>query len=268
MDHSLFLTPFLTGLCFALLLPLLGCYLHLREERLAALAYANVAAAGALGAMALNLPLVMGGLLAAAAAALLKRGLRGRLVQGTVYALLLLLGWAMAILLTANLPMAERIGHALFDGQLYFTGLGHLALAALGLLLGAIALRVLSRHLLLAQLFPQIAHSRGCAGRHELAFDLLVALVLALATMVIGVMAAFALVFIPAWVAFARARKWRSGLVWASVFGTTTYLAAFAAALWLDQPFGPLFTVCMVIFGCALVLFGRNCTSAPNMLKV
>ena len=48
MWSDLFLMPFLTGLGLALLLPVLGCFLRLRDEWLAALAYAHVAAAGAL----------------------------------------------------------------------------------------------------------------------------------------------------------------------------------------------------------------------------
>ncbi|KAB2921217.1 MAG: ABC transporter, partial [Dechloromonas sp.] len=50
MWSELFLVPFLTGLLLAVVLPLLGCYLRLRDEWLAALAYAHVTAAGALAA--------------------------------------------------------------------------------------------------------------------------------------------------------------------------------------------------------------------------
>mgnify|MGYP001306904712 CR=1 FL=1 len=268
MMDTLFLLPFISGLCFALLLPLLGCYLRLRNEWLAALAYSNVSASGALGALALGVPLSLGGLLAAISAAGLKRSLRGRLAQGTAYGLLLLLGWAGSILLTANLPMAERLGHALFDGQLYFTGLPYLLLALVTLVGGGIALRLLSRHLLLAHVFPQLAIARGCGGRHDFAFDLLVAVVLALATMVLGVMAAFALTLIPAWAAFAGARHWRSNLRWALAIGLGAYLAAFVLALWLDQPFGPVLAVTLVVLGGILVLPRRDCATARNMLKV
>ena len=51
MWSDLFLLPFLTGLGLALVLPVLGCFLRLRDEWLAALAYAHVAAAGALLAL-------------------------------------------------------------------------------------------------------------------------------------------------------------------------------------------------------------------------
>jgi zinc transport system permease protein len=127
----LFAQPFATGLAFAILLPLLGCYLRLRDEWLAALAFAQSAAAGSLLAMLAGLPLALGGLAAAALAAALKHAFEGatRGTQGAAYAMLLLLGWGISVLLVANLPLAERMGHALFDGQLYFTDRSHLIAA-------------------------------------------------------------------------------------------------------------------------------------------
>ena len=65
----LFAEPFATGLTFAILLPLLGCYLRLRDEWLAALAFAQTAAAGSLLAMLFGLPLALGGLAAGGLAA-------------------------------------------------------------------------------------------------------------------------------------------------------------------------------------------------------
>lgn len=264
---TLFALPFLSGLCFAVLLPLLGCYLRLRGEWLAALAYAHVAAGGALVALALAVPLSLGGLLAALGAALLKRALRHRLAQGTAYALLLLLGWALSILLTANLPMAERLGHALFDGQLYFTGWPHLLLSASGLAGGLLALRMLSRHLLLAHVFPQLSRARGCGGRHDFVFDLLAAFLLALTTMVLGVMGAFALTFVPAWLAFSHGKHWRGALWQALLLSVCAYILAFGLALWLDQPFGPLLTVSLLLLGAAMLLLRPDCATDRNMLK-
>lgn len=248
----LFLRPFLTGLVFAVLLPLLGCYLRLREEWLAALALAQMAAAGALLSLLTPLPLMAGGLAAAFAAVLLKNafegGRRGR--QGAAYALLLLLGWGLSILLVSNLPLAERIGHALFDGQLYFTELAHLvaalvcAVVVLGLLVR------LSPQLLQAHFFADFFRSRGGSPRRiGLMFDFLVAAALALATMSLGVMSAFALIFVPPWLAWRHARSWRSSLVWAAGIGVAAYVLSFVLALVLDQPFGPLLALVLVGLG-------------------
>ena len=217
---GIFLVPFLTGLAVALVLPVLGCYLRLRHEWLAALAYANVAAAGALAALVAGLPLAVGGVGTAVAAAAIKRAAAARLGQGAAFALFLIIGWAEAVLFAANMPMAERLGHALFDGQLYFTDSTHLALAVLSLAVVLPALARLSRRLLLAQIYPHHFRLRGLATWPvHLGFDLLVVVALAVATMSLGVMGAFALAFVPAWVAFARAPDWRRGLAFALATG-------------------------------------------------
>ncbi|MBS1189224.1 MAG: ABC-type Mn2+/Zn2+ transport system permease component-like protein [Rhodocyclaceae bacterium] len=256
----LFLQPFLIGLCFALVLPLFGCYLRLREEWLAAFAYAHVAAAGALCAMALEAPLVLGGVGMAALAALAKRLTASRLAGGTAYALLLLIGWAAAVLLTANLPMAERLGHALFDGQLYFADAAQLAIAVICLLVALPLLALLSRHLLLAQLYPAFFGAlRLPAWRVHLGFDLLAVGILAVATMSLGVMGAFALVFVPPWAVFARAPSWRRGLVFAAILGVGGYVLAFFLALHLDQPFGPVLAVVLVALGIVALPNRRHC---------
>jgi zinc transport system permease protein len=246
----LFRLPFVTGLVLAVLLPLIGMYLRLRAEWLAALALAQLASAGALAAAALHAPLLPGGIGLAVAGALLK----GRLVRAgdSGYALMLLAGWGVSILLVANLPLAERLGHALFDGQLFLIGDGQFV-AVLVLAFAAVALlRWLSRPLLLLRFFPGFFRARGLAeARYNLAFDALGAVALALATTSIGVIAAFGLVFVPPWIAYRFGASWRRGLVWAAGTGAVCYVAAFVAALALDQPFGP---VCALVLAAAAAL--------------
>lgn len=248
----LFLEPFLTGLAFALLLPLLGAYLRLRDEWLAALAFAQTAAAGSLLALLIEWPLAVGGLLAAALAAGLKHAFEGatRGAQGAAYAMLLLLGWGLSVLLVANLPLAERMGHALFDGQLYFTDRSHLMTAGLYALLAMVLLQRLSRRLLLAHFFPDFFRARGQSERQaHFVFDLLVAGALALATMSIGVMGAFALIFVPPLMAFGWAGSWHRALAMAVLVGAGAHILAFALALVFDQPFGPLLALVLVSGG-------------------
>lgn len=245
-----FLTPFLTGLGLAVLLPLLGCYLRLRDEWLAALAYSHVAAAGALLAAVVGLPPALGGVGAAGLAGAGKRLFAGRLSGGASYAVLLLGGWAVSVLLAANQPLAERLGHALFDGQLFFASTAELAVVGLAVPVALLLLWRLSRHLLLAHTYPDFFRIRGLrAWPTQTGFDLLAALALALATMNLGVMGAFALVFIPPWLAFRRAANWQRGLRWALSLGVVAYVAAFALALALDQPFGPVLAILLVLLG-------------------
>jgi zinc transport system permease protein len=250
MWSDLFFLPFLTGLCLALVLPVLGCFLRLRGEWLAALAYAHVAAAGALLALVGGMPPALGGMAAAALAGAGKPLFSRRLAGGAAFALLLLGGWAIAVLLAANQPLAERLGHSLFDGQLYFSGAVQLALVAPWALFAGAMLLVLSRHLLLARVYPDYFRARQLRiWPVVLGFDLVAALTLALATMTMGVMGGFALVFVPAWIAFRRARRWRNGLLLATMIGLTGYVAAFLLALGLDQPFGPVLALLLIIVG-------------------
>lgn len=250
MGNELFLVPFLTGLGLAILLPLLGCYLRLRDEWLAALAYSHIAAAGALLALVAGLAPMIGGLAAAGLAGAGKRLFARRLSGGASYALLLLGGWSVAVLLAANQPLAERLGHALFDGQLYFAGSEQLWSVFVSGGLGLLILRLLSQHLLLAHVYPDFFRAQGLkAWPIQSGFDLLAALLLALATMNMGVMGAFALVFIPPWLAFRRGRNWRNGLWMALLIGILSYSAAFIAALLLDQPFGPLLALLLISLG-------------------
>lgn len=247
-DFALFALPFANGLLLALLLPLLGAYLRLRDEWLAALAYAHVAAAGALLATTAAVPPLAGGLAASALAGAGKQALQRRLSGAAAQVVLLLASWALAVLLVANNPRAESLGHALFDGQLYFAGAQQLAFAAGALLLTLFALRRWSADLLLARLYPDLLRLRGRPAWPVLAgFDTLAALCLALATMTLGVMGAFALVFIPAWFAFRRAGNWRRGLLLAILCGLLAYLAAFALALGFDQPFGPVLALLLLL---------------------
>lgn len=262
---ALFLGPFATGLCFAVALPLLGSYLRLRDEWLAALAFAQTAAAGALLAMLAGLPLVAGGVGAAALAAGMKtlfdRATRG--AQGAYFALLLVFAWAASVLLAANLPLAERMAHALFDGQLYFADDTQLLTAGVCVLAALAALRLLSRRLLLAHFFPELLRASGHAAP-RLAFDLLVAATLALATMSIGVMGAFALIFVPPLLAARWAGNWRRGLALAVGSGVGSFSVAFALALALDQPFGPLLGGLLVIVAVlALLVPPRHAVAAP-----
>lgn len=243
---SLFWQPYLAGLAMAILLPLLGLYLRLREEWLAALAYGQVGAAGALLALPLGVPGTLGGLAASLAVALTKGRLDAWLKPGVVFPLLLLLGWGASLLLSANLPVVERLGHALFEGQLYFVGRDQLYLSLGLLVLGGAYLWRRGRFLLVQHLYPASETIRGSFRLH---FDLLAAAGMAVAVMSLGVMGAFALAFVPPWVAFVQGQHWRQAAWWAVLLSVFGYTLAFAGALYLDQPLGPLLVVTLVALG-------------------
>ena len=227
----LFGVPFVTGLLFAAALPLLGMYLRLREEWLAPLAFAQVAAAGALAAAVQGFPLLLGSFGAAGAAAVAKSWLSRAGNNG--YALLMVAAWGAAILMLANAPLAD-LGHALFDGQLYFAGVEQLWSAAAFSLVALGALRWLSRKLLLERLFPDFFRASGqSAQRYHLLFDLLVATGIALATASIGVMAAFSLVFVPSIIA------WQWGHSWKAALGISVAVGVASSRRWLRTRLAP-----------------------------
>jgi len=61
------------------------------------------------------------------------------------------------------------------------------------------------------------------------------------------VMGAFALVFVPPWVAFRFARGWRRTVAWSAAVGVAAYLVSFALAIALDQPYGPLLVATLLV---------------------
>lgn len=246
MFEPMFFTPFATGLLVAAVLPMLGMYLRLREEWLAALAFAQLAAAGSLAAAITGMPVLIGGLGASGLAAAGKSWLARSGNNG--YAILMVAGWGASILMLANAPLADHLGHALFDGQLYFTGLVHLWSMAAFAVIAAILMGWLSRKLLLERMFPDFFRASGLsATRFHLLFDLLVAAGLALATTSIGVMAAFALVFIPTMIAYQWGTSWRNSMLIATLVSLTAYVIAFEIALVEDQPFGPVLVLSLVL---------------------
>jgi len=242
----LFHLPFATGLLLTLLLSLLGVYLRLREEWLAALGLAQFASAGALGGAALGLPVLAGSALGASLGALAKTA---RPNWGNeAYVLMLLLGWSVTLLLAANAPHGEEWARALTDGQLYFTGVTHAWTALILLVITAASLPYWSPRLLRLRFFPDYFRANGLPAWHfQLVFNLLCAVALGVASISMGLMAAFALVFVPAWLAFAGARGWGWTLLWAMAFGLLAYLSAFALALSWDQPFAPMLVACLLV---------------------
>jgi zinc transport system permease protein len=244
LQLELFWRPALTGALLVLLLPLLGLYLRLRGEYWAARAYGQTGGVGALAAMALGLPPIAGGLALSLVLAGLKYRLEKCLPPAGLFPLLFILGWSASLLLTANLPGVERLGAALFEGQLYFAGVEMLYCAALALLVGVVFLLRWGAALLWVDLYPAHFYAQGLPEWPvRVGFDLLIAASLALAVMSLGVMGAFALVFVPAWLVFAFSPGWRVALFATPILGLLAYALAFMLALLYDQPFGPMLSL-------------------------
>lgn len=256
----LFQQPFLVGLLVSSVLPLYGCLLRLRGEWLAALGFAHLAGAGALiGLLTIGLPAVVGSLVGATVGALVKA--LGRLQGNTVFALMILTGWSATLLVAANSPIGITMGHAMIEGQLYFADDLQLAAAAVLVGLTILILWRFTPRLVSAALFPtEEKANRLPAWRWHFGFDLLSALAVAVGIGTVGLMAAFALVFVPPWLSFQLASGWRMALVGAFFFSVLSYLVTFLLALRLDQPFGPLLVA--VLLGGAVVAAAFKATSS------
>ncbi len=249
----LFRVPLIAGVLVSLILPLLGTLLRLRDEWLAALGLAHLAAAAGLAGLAIGVPVVLGAPVGAALGAVAKVMLGSR--GNTAYALMILLGWSTTFLVAANSALGSALSHTLVDGQLYFADWSHLTGALLLLTAVLASFRWLERRLIRAQFFPQYeAANRLPAWRWHLTFDLLVALGMAIGTATVGLMGAFALVFVPPWIAFRAAPGWRFALAISAMVGVLSYLVAFVIALALDQPFGPVLVATLLISAVAFAV--------------
>lgn len=257
MLDPLFHWPLLTGLVLALTLPALGAMLLLRDEWLAALGLSHLAAAGSLLAIALGLPGLLGGLAIALVGGATKTILKG---QGNlIYAVMLLLGWSGLLLIAANSHAGSAMGQAMIEGQLYFAGtleLASVVVLAIGL---AILMPWWGPRLLRAHYFPDDdrANQRP-AWRWHLGFDLSVASAIAVSVYSLGVMASFALLLMPAWIAFQIAPNWRWTLILSTLLGVSGYLIGFALSLSLDQPFGPIQVLVLLAMAAAIRLLVRH----------
>lgn len=253
----LFTVPFLSGLMVAAALAAVGVLLRLRDEWLAALGFAHLAGASALIGLAIHVPVVLGTTFGAVVGAIIKA--IGRFRGNSVYALMILAGWSITLLVAANTALGSVFGHAMVEGQLYFAGMSHLTAATMLAVATVAGLYWLMPIVIRNRFFPgHDAANRLPAWRWHLAFDLLTALGMAIASATVGLMAAFALVFIPAWLAFRSARNWKQALVISIGFGTGAYLAAFMLALWLDQPFGPVLVALLLIVAGVLSIRRRQ----------
>jgi len=242
----LFAVPFVSGLLIAAALSTVGVLLRLRNEWLAALGFAHLAGASALIGLAVHVPAVFGATFGAAVGAIIKT--LGRFRGNTVYALMILAGWSVTLLVAANTPLGSVLGHAMVEGQLYFAGVSHLTAAGMLAAATVAGLYWLMPIVIRNRFFPgHDAANRVPAWRWQLTFDLLVALGMAIATATVGLMAAFALVFVPPWLAFRLAANWKQALLISLGFATNGYVAAFLLALWLDQPFGPVLVALLLI---------------------
>lgn len=254
---TMFIVPFFSGLLVSALLSAVGVLLRLRNEWLAAFGYAHLAGAGALIGLAIHLPTVIGATIGAAAGAVIKA--LGSFRGNTVYGLIILAGWAITLLVAVNTTLGYQIHRAVVEGYLYFADLTNLSAAAAISVSAAAGLYRLMPIVIRNRFFPGYdAANHLPTWRWQVGFDLLTALCVAVGTATVGLMAAFALVLIPPWLAFRWASHWKQALAISTGFGTVGYILSFILALLTDQPFGPVLVALLLVVAGALLSLQRQ----------
>ena len=242
----MFRVPFVTGLCLAAALSLVGALLRMRNEWLAALGLSQVAAVGAIAAAILHLPVLVGAF-GAAGLAMLIRSVLPRL-GNSHHALMILVGWSGTLLIGSYIDHGHVVGEHLLRGQLYFTHTGHLV-GAIALLLVAFGMFPwLSPRLLTARFFPDFHQSnRLPVWPYRIAFALLVMAATVLGTISVGAFPAFALLFVPPWAGFVLVHGWKRSVLVSVLISCGVYTVAFVLAILIDLPFGPVLTALLIL---------------------
>ncbi|MCR9091840.1 metal ABC transporter permease [Algiphilus sp.] len=243
----LFRLPFLTGLCLAVALPMVGALLRARDEWLAALGLVHVAAAGTVLSGPLHLPALLTASLAASLAVVLRLFIPRP--DNAHFGVMILIGWSGALLLAGFVPHGHVTGESLMRGQLYFTHSVHLVGAVMLLVLVLVSMGWLQPRVLRERLFPDwYSANRIPAWPHRVLFGALVVAASVLGTVAMGAFAAFALLFVPPWVAFGLMHGWQRALLLSAGLGALAYVLAFVGAMLLDQPFGPTLVLILAMF--------------------
>jgi zinc/manganese transport system permease protein len=249
-DYEFMRTAFAAGGIVAVVAGSVGFFLVLRGLTFAGHALGHIGFAGATGAVLIGIPPIWG-LLAFTLAAAVAMGvigdrLRGRDVAvGVVLSLALGLGVLFLYLYTTQATQATAIlfGNVFGVGRSTLWGLFALAVLCLA------GLAVISRPLLFASLSPELAEARGVSLRLVSALFLaLVAVAVAEAAQVVGVLLVFALMVAPAAAARGLSTRLGGGIALAVALALFETWAGIALAYWSDWP--PTFWI--VTLGCAV----------------
>ena len=195
---------YLAGTLVALIAGVLGYYMVLRNQSFAGHSLANVGFAGATGAALFGIPAIVGLFLAGVLAAtgiqtlnLAERNSRqSDIAVGAVFTASLALGFLFIFLATSE--YAANISNILFGNVLGISDTDVSIIAWSTLVIAGVFI-LIARPLFFASLDPDVAAARGVPVR-ALAFCylILLALVVAVAVQVVGVLLIFALLVTPA----------------------------------------------------------------------
>lgn len=238
LDYEFMRTAFAAGLVVAAVAGAVGYFLVLRNLTFAGHALSHVGFAGATGALLVGIAPFWGllflTLAGGAAMGLLGERLRGRDVAiGIILSLSLGLGVLFLHLYTAYAAQATAL---LFGNVLAVSGdnLRDLALLAAASL---VALAVISRPLLFATLEPELAEAKGVSLRLiSMLFLLIVAVAVAEAVQIVGILLVFALMVGPAAAAQRLTAGVKAGVALSALLAIAETTAGITLAYLSDAP--------------------------------
>jgi zinc/manganese transport system permease protein len=258
----IFRIPFFTGLLLTVSLSLIGAWLRMRNEWLAALGLSHMAAAGGIAAAVLHIPPLAGAFTATGLATCARVALPR--VGNSHYGIMMLAGWSFTFIMGSYMDHGFVVAETLVRGQLYFTYAPHLlgALVLFAVLLALVSW--LSPKLLTARFFPDYHQAnRIPVWPYATAYHALVMAATVLGTISMGAFPAFALLFIPSWIGFVLVDGWNRSLRLSVCIGVTAYIISFALAMMVDLPFGPVLTAMLVCMSSLRLLTALRRQSTP-----
>ena len=250
LEYDFMRHAFAAGALVAIVCGAVGFFLVLRGLAFAGHALSHVGFAGATGAVLVGLS-PLWGLLASTLAAGIAMGILGDRLRGRDVAVGIVLSFALGLgvlflyLYTSHATQATSIlfGNVLGVAVETLSALAALSVACLG------ALAVISRPLLFATLAPELAEAKGVSLRLvSVAFLCIVAIAVAEAAQIVGVLLVFVLMVAPAATALRLTTRVGSGIALAVALALVETWVGIALAYVSDWPT----TFWIVVTGCAV----------------
>jgi zinc/manganese transport system permease protein len=252
-------TAFLAGTVVALVAGLIGYFVVLRQLTFASDALAHLTFAGALGAVVLGLPLLVGvfGLTILAALGMGALGQRARardVAVGTVLAWVLGVGVLLLSLYTARASASNgSVGVNVLFGSIFSVQASQALLATIIGLGAVLLLLVIARPLLFASLDPDVAAARGVPVRAlGVVFLTLLAVAVAESVQVVGALLLFSLLVTPPAIAQRLIRRPYRALALSAALALLFTWVGIAVAFYTPYPVS--FVISALAFGAYLLV--------------
>ena len=246
----------LAGSFAAILGAIVGYFVIIRNVSFAAHALSHIGFAGAAGAAILGLSPLEGMLLLTIGAGAFM-GAAGDKVHRSDMAIGMVLSMSLGL---GRLFLSYEHGYAgqamaILFGDIFGVSQGRVAELLMLSVLSLAALAVFSRRLLFASTQPRVAEARGMSLTGlSVAFMIVLAVSVSLASQVVGILLVFTLIIAPAGIALRLCRSFWSGMIVSILLGLVAVWAGILLACMTDRP--PVFWISALLFAVYLGVEG------------